>query len=84
MIHQNLQHTVFHIEPIKNIVGVGGVTAFQICLIPGKTLGQIGAVIDPATQKASNEHLYGQDSNVLHKTRVNESLVRRLLSTLKR
>ena len=84
MIHQSLQHTVFHIEPIKNIVGVGGATAYQICLTPGKTLGKIGAVIDPAIQKASNEHLHAQVSNVLHKSRVNESWFRRLLSTLKR
>ncbi|NCF64162.1 MAG: hypothetical protein GWP58_15035 [Gammaproteobacteria bacterium] len=84
MIHQNLQHTVFHIEPLKNIVGVGSATAYQICLAPGKTLGQIGAVIDPAIQKASNDHLYAQGSNMLRKTEVNQSWFRRLVSTLKR
>ena len=84
MIHQNLQHTVFHIEPLKNIVGVGGPTAYQICTTPGKSLGQMGAVIDPEIQKASNDHLYTQDSSGMHKTGVSVSWFRRLLSTLKR
>ena len=84
MIHQNLQYTVFHIEPLKNIVGVGSSTAYQICTTPGKSLGHMGAVIDAEIQKASNDHLYTQDSNGMHKTGVNVSWFRRLLSTLQR
>jgi len=84
MIHQNLQHTVFHIEPLKNIVGVGSSTAYQICTTPGKSLGQLGAVVDPEIQKVSNDHLYTHDSSGIHKTAVNVSWFRRLFSTLKR
>ena len=51
----NLRETVFHIEKLRNIVGVGNCTAYQICTSPGRTLGRIGRIAGDELRQAANQ-----------------------------
>jgi hypothetical protein len=51
----NVQETIFHIEKLRNVVGVGNSTAYQICTTPGRILGRIGAIEADAGSEAVNE-----------------------------
>jgi hypothetical protein len=42
----NLRETVFHIEKLRNIVGVGNCSAYQICTSPGSAVGRIGRIAE--------------------------------------
>ena len=50
----NLRETVFHIEKLRNIVGVGNCTAYQIWTEPGKAIGRIGRVAGIEIRQAAN------------------------------
>ena len=78
MRHQ-LQQTVFNVEPIKNVVGVGGTAAYQIELSAGPALGMVGAVSVPAYADIVNDPIVTQNS-VIAKTL---SWFGRILATLK-
>jgi len=54
----NLRETVFHIEKLRNIVGVGNCSAYQICTSPGQSLGRIGRVADDSVRHAANADSY--------------------------
>lgn len=54
----NLRETVFHIEKLRNIVGLGNCTAYQICASPGKTLGRIGRIAGDGLRQGANEASY--------------------------
>lgn len=66
MRHQ-LQQTVFNVEPIKNVVGVGGTAAYQIEISAGPALGMVGAVSVPAYADIVNDPIFTQNS-VIAKT----------------
>ena len=55
MMHSNLRQTQFSIEKLKNVVNVGSCSAYQIYTSTGKRLGQIGTIVNPATQIPANE-----------------------------
>ena len=55
MKYRELRQTVFQVEPLKNIVGIGDTAAFQIIISPGTTLGNIGTVVVPAHAEICNE-----------------------------
>lgn len=61
MRHQ-LQQTVFNVEPIKNVVGVGGTAAYQIEISSGPALGMVGAVSVPAYADICNDPIFAQNS----------------------
>lgn len=55
MMNTNLQQTVFHIDRLKNVVNVGGSSAYQIFTCPGPVLGRLGAIVNPEEQKPAND-----------------------------
>ena len=44
MPNANIKQTVFHVEKIRNVVGIGRSSAYQVVITPGKTLGRMGPV----------------------------------------
>lgn len=50
-----IRQTVFQVQPMKNIVGVGNTAAFQIIVSPGATLGSLGNVSVPAQAEILND-----------------------------
>ena len=78
MRHQ-LQQTVFNVEPIKNVVGVGGTAAYQIEISAGPALGMVGVVSVPAYADICNDPIFTRNS-VITKTL---SWFGRILATLK-
>ena len=54
MTQTKLHMTIFEIEKLKNIVGFGSGSPYQITTYMGGSLGMIGTVMDPANIQASN------------------------------
>ena len=82
MQHQ-LSQTVFQVEPLKNIVGVGGTAAYQIILNPGARLGTFGTVNVPAYADICNDPDFDMNSARLPGTRRIRPWFQRALATLK-
>jgi len=55
MTQTNLHMTVFEIHKLKNIVGLGSASPYQITTYPGTMVGMVGTVTDPAKISASND-----------------------------
>ena len=55
MTQTNLHMTVFEIHKLKNIVGLGSASPYQITTYPGKMVGMVGTIADPAHISASND-----------------------------
>lgn len=55
-----LNQTAFDVVPLKNVVGVGNSTAYQISVIRGKLLGDMGQLNELTSRPAIN------DSNFSH------------------
>ena len=55
MKYRELHQTVFQVEPLKNIVGIGDTAAYQIVVSQGAALGSIGPVTVPAHAEICNE-----------------------------
>ena len=56
-----IQQTIFHVEPLKNIVGVGDITAYQIVIQTGPALGLLGTVNVPAYAEICNDPAFAVD-----------------------
>jgi hypothetical protein len=54
-MQSTIRQTVFQVQPMKNIVGVGNTAAFQIIVSPGATLGDLGSVHVPAQAEVLND-----------------------------
>lgn len=54
-MQSNIHQTMFQVEPLKNIVGVGNTTAYQIIVTEGSTLGTLGNVSVPAQAEILND-----------------------------
>jgi hypothetical protein len=54
MTQTNLRLTVFEVEKLRDIVGLGNASPHQISTFSGNSLGMIGTVIDPSKQTAAN------------------------------
>jgi hypothetical protein len=39
-----LRHTEFNVTPLRNVVGVGNVTAYQICVTRGSVIATLGTI----------------------------------------
>lgn len=82
MLHQ-LHQTVFHVEPMKNIVGVGGTAAYQIEVRKGPALGTVGQVSVPAHAEICNDPMFSVRSADASGAGRARSWLRRALATLK-
>jgi len=59
---RELNQTVFHVEPLKNIVGVGNTSAYQIVICSRLALGTVGTVSIPAYAEICNDPNYNTNS----------------------
>jgi hypothetical protein len=55
MTQTNLRLTIFETQKLRNIVGQGAASCYQILTFTSDSLGMIGAVIDPSKHTAANE-----------------------------
>jgi hypothetical protein len=83
MTRHQLQQTRFQVEPLKNIVGIGEIVAYQIVITPGPALGMIGSVSVPAQAEVCNDSRFGKYSHAASGTGQVASWFRRALATLK-
>jgi hypothetical protein len=80
-LHQ-LHQTRFNVEPLKNIVGVGDITAYQIVITTGPALGTIGSVSVPAQAEICNDPDFDKNSDAASGLGHLASWFRRALATL--
>jgi len=52
----------FHVEKLRNIVGQGGPSPYQITVSSGPSLGMIGTVVDKTDREAANSELFNPES----------------------
>lgn len=62
MNQTELRHTRFDVTPLRNVVGVGNVTAYQICVTRGQVLATIGALEEFVKGSPLNASRY-EDNN---------------------
>jgi hypothetical protein len=58
MTLRQIEQTIFRVEPLKNIVGVGDITAYQIVIHTGPALGFLGTVNVPAHAEICNDPVF--------------------------
>ena len=56
MNNTELRHTVFDVVPLRNVVGVGNSTAYQICVTRGKVHATIGKLESLVNEAAANDY----------------------------
>jgi len=61
MTLRQIEQTIFRVEPLKNIVGVGDITAYQIVIHTGPALGLLGTVNVPAHAEICNDPVFADD-----------------------
>lgn len=77
MQYRHLRKVEFSVEPIKNVVGVGGRTAYQIVVTPRANFATHGLVNVPAYAEVCNDPAYSMNN-------VDESVPARLAARMKR
>jgi len=82
-MQSQLSQTVFQVEPLKNIVGIGDTAAYQIILNPGAKLGTFGVVHVPAYAEVCNDPDFDMNSARISGTRRLRPWLQRALATLK-
>jgi len=82
-MQRQLSQTVFQVEPLKNIVGIGDTAAYQIILNRGVKLGTFGEVNVPAYANVGNDPDFDMNSARPFGARRIRPLIRRALATLK-
>lgn len=83
MTLRQIEQTIFRVEPLKNIVGVGDITAYQIVIHTGPALGQLGCVSVPAHAEICNDPVFADDRAGLSAASRMGAWFRRRLATLK-
>ena len=58
MTQTTLRLTIFQIERLKDIVGLGSVSPYKVSTFSGNSLGRTGAVIDPSKPEAANDNFW--------------------------
>jgi hypothetical protein len=53
MTQTKLRLTLFEVQKLKNIVGLGSASPYQISTFAGDSIGMIGTVVDPSRQTAA-------------------------------
>ena len=61
-MQSTIRQTIFQVEQLKNIVGVGNTSAYQIIVTPGSNLGTLGVVTVPAHAEICNEPEFAPNS----------------------
>jgi hypothetical protein len=61
-MQNTIRQTIFQVEQLKNIVGVGSTSAYQIVVTPGTNLGTLGIVTVPAHAEICNEPVFAPNS----------------------
>jgi hypothetical protein len=61
-MQSTIRQTIFQVEQLKNIVGVGNTSAYQIIVTPGANLGTLGVVTVPAHAEICNEPVFARNS----------------------
>ena len=61
MTQTNLRLTVFEVQKIRNIVGQGSASPYQISTYSSDSLGMIGTVVYPSKQEAANDNSWPAD-----------------------
>lgn len=82
-MQSTMRQTIFQVEQLKNIVGVGNTSAYQIIVTPGTALGTLGLVTVPAHAEICNEPVFAQNSANEPSVSPAASWFRRILATLK-
>lgn len=75
-----LRESMFHVDPIKHIVGSGDKRAFHIYIAKGNMLGLLGSVGVPEGSAAGNDANFGDSTDAPDRRR--HSLIKRLFSAL--
>ena len=81
-MYQEIRQTIFQVEQLKNIVGVGDITAYQIIVTPGATMGRLGEVSIPAQADICNDPVFRRNSALERGRFLLASGFRRILATL--
>ena len=82
-MQSTIRQTIFQAEPLKNIVGVGNTTAYQIVATPGPALGTIGIVTVPVHAEICNDPIFARNSANESGESDRSSWFHRVLATLK-
>jgi len=82
-MQSTIRQTIFQVEPLKNVVGVGNTSAYQIIVTPGAALGTLGLVTVPAHAEICNDPLIASNSANESGRSPGASWFRRALATLK-
>jgi hypothetical protein len=61
-MQSTVRQTIFQVEPLKNIVGIGNTTAYHIVVTPGANLGTLGIVTVPAYAEICNDPIFDLNS----------------------
>lgn len=80
---RHLSQTVFNVEPLKNIVGVGDIMAYQIVVSHGAALGTVGTVSVPAYADVCNDPVFASPQSDGAVARHPLSWIRRTFAALK-
>lgn len=83
MMNLNLQHTVFQIEKLKNVVNVGRSSSYCIYTSPGKPIGRLGEMIEPSDYTAANDSSFELLSSCINGHDTSTSWIRRALAVLR-
>jgi len=54
----NLRLTVFRVQRLKNIVGLGTTSSYQISTFYGDKLGYTGTIVNPSKLEAANNDFW--------------------------
>ena len=58
-----LTESIFQVERLANVVGIGNSAAFQVVIAPGQDLGVMGKVVDPADINSHNDPAFSAKSS---------------------
>jgi hypothetical protein len=58
MKQKNLRMTVFRVQKLKHIVGMGSTSSYQISTYFGNALGYTGTIVNPARLEAANNDVW--------------------------
>jgi hypothetical protein len=50
-----LRETIFQVEKLSNVVGIGNSAAYQVVIAPGRNVGNMGEVIEMADVNSHND-----------------------------
>ena len=76
-----LRQTRFDVVPLRNVVGVGNVTAYQISVSRGRTIATIGSLEDFVNDSPQNASWYEDNEPELSSVISNKNWFRRVISS---